>query len=392
MARLRLRRLQLHLIDVPFKTAFKHAAHERRSSLNVAVGLESDEGLWGWGEGLPREYVTGEMAEAVYEAAAKLPEAVEWPAFESMDDFSANLPALSDTLLPGHPSGRCAVELALIDLAGKTFGVSAEQIIRALASEIGVPLRPEGASAVHSGVIGEGTLWNVTKSAMKMRLYGLRQIKVKVGSDLEEDIACLRRLRRVLGRGTDLRVDANGAWKFDEAVAAIGALSTFGISSVEQPLAKGDEAHLPALRKASPVPIALDESLTSLADARRAGEKGWCDLFNIRLSKCGGVVSSLRILAEARRHQIGAWLGCMVGESPLLSAAGRAFACAVEGLRHVEGAFDKHLLAEYLAEPPVAFTKGGAGAPLAGPGLGPEMQPGLLMKWTTQWDTFTLRP
>jgi len=140
-----------------------------------------------------------------------------------------------------------------------------------------------------------------------------------------------------------------------------------------------------------PILIELPE-INSLADAKRAVTEGWCDLFNIRLSKCGGVVSALRILAEARRGGLGAWLGCMVGESPLLSAAGRAFAGIVEGLRHVEGAFDRHLFREHLALPPVGFGRGGAGTPLDGPGLGPEMQPGLLMRWTTQWDTFNLRP
>lgn len=392
MARFRPRRLQLHLVDVPFKTTFKHAAHERRSSRNVLAGFEDDQGRWGWGEGLPRDYVTGETAEEVFSAVAKLPAAVDFPACDTPEAFAEALTALAGHLLPQHPSGRCAVELALIDLAGQVFETPAWRIIASLGERTGVAVREAPQAVIHSGVIGEGTPWQVTKRALKMRMYGLREIKVKVGSGLDEDISRLRRLRLVLGRGTDLRVDANGAWTFEEAVAAIGALSTFGISGVEQPLAKGDESRLATLREASPVPIALDESLVSLADAKRAVAEGWCDLFNIRLSKCGGVVSALRILAEARRGGLGAWLGCMVGESPLLSAAGRAFAGIVEGLRHVEGAFDRHLFREHLALPPVGFGRGGAGTPLDGPGLGPEMQPGLLMRWTTQWDTFNLRP
>ena len=65
---------------------------------------------------------------------------------------------------------------------------------------------------------------------------------------------------------------------------------------------------------------------------RRAGGRrtGWCDLFNLRLSKCGGFIPTLRLAQFAKRHGLGYQLGCQVGETAILSAAGRHFATSVE--------------------------------------------------------------
>lgn len=370
MSAVRPRRAAIHLVEVPLRAPFRHAAHERRASLNLVVGLQGETGAWGWGEGVPREYVTGESAQGCFAAALEAARAFAWPTIETPEQVAPALEQVADALLPQAPSARCAFELALVDLAGQTFGMAARDVVARLAQRLQLPLRPPTAPVIHSGVIGEGSLGAVTVKALKMRLFGLREIKIKVGSDARADRARVRRLRRVLGPRADLRVDANGAWTPGQAEAAIAALAPFRLSSVEQPLARGREEELPGLRRAVRVPIALDESLCSLEDARRAVAQGWCDLFNLRLSKCGGMVSALRIYAEARRAGLGAWLGCMVGETPLLSAAGRAFAAAVDGLRHVEGAYDRHLLAALPFGPAVGFGRGGRGAALPGPGLG----------------------
>src|SRR5207248_4138084 len=60
-------------------------------------------------------------------------------------------------------------------------------------------------------------------------------------------------------------------------------------------------------------------------------------LFNVRLSKCGGFIPSLRLAQLARQHGLGYQLGCQVGETALLSAAGRHFATSVAGIRYLEG-------------------------------------------------------
>jgi muconate cycloisomerase len=118
------------------------------------------------------------------------------------------------------------------------------------------------------------------------------------------------------------------------------------------------------------VPIMLDESLCSPYDAERARERDRCDLFNLRLSKCGGFIPTLRLVEFARRHRFGYQLGCQIGETALLSAAGRHFATSVAGLRSLEGSYDRHLIREPLGTEDLTFRWGGWAPALPGPGLG----------------------
>ena len=80
----------------------------------------------------------------------------------------------------------------------------------------------------------------------------------------------------------------------------------------------------------------------------RAVARGECDLFNLRLSKCGGFIPTLRLAQFAKAHGLACQLGCQVGETAVLSAAGRHFAASVGGLRFLEGSYDRHLVREAL--------------------------------------------
>ena len=94
------------------------------------------------------------------------------------------------------------------------------------------------------------------------------------------------------------------------------------------------------------------------------------DLFNVRISKCGGILASLRIIALAQRSGLGVQLGCHPGETALLSAAGRHVASRVAGLRYVEGSYDRHILAANLTAtgPDVPLWRLGAAAGRPGAG------------------------
>ena len=123
----------------------------------------------------------------------------------------------------------------------------------------------------------------------------------------------------------DLRVDANEAWTAAEAAATRSReLEPFGITAVEQPVPHAEVDRLAAVRKQVKTPIMLDESLCGMVDAERAAANGLCDLFNLRLSKCGGFIPSLRLAQFAAKHGLGYQLGCQVGETAILSDGGPA--------------------------------------------------------------------
>jgi muconate cycloisomerase len=131
----------------------------------------------------------------------------------------------------------------------------------------------------------------------------------------------------------------------------------------------------------------LDESLCSRIDGERAIHDGLCDLFNLRISKCGGFIPSLRLAQLAKQHGLGYQLGCQIGESAILSAAGRHFACSVAGLRYLEGSYDRHLVREALGEENLTFGWGGRAAALPGIGLGFHVDPPALERVTLRVET-----
>src|SRR5262245_54540142 len=204
----------------------------------------------------------------------------------------------------------------------------------------------------------------------KLKIFGFHQGKVKVGVEGYDDALSVGRLRRVMGPAFDIRVDANEAWRCENLEMKIASLIPLGITAVEQPVPHADVDGMAAIRPRLSVPIMLDESLCSLSDARRAIERGTCDLFNIRLSKCGGFINSLKLAAMAHAAGLGYQLGCQVGETGILSAAGRHFACSIGGLRYLEGSFDRFLVRERLTVEDLTFGYGGWAPALAGPGLG----------------------
>ncbi len=126
----------------------------------------------------------------------------------------------------------------------------------------------------------------------------------------------------------------------------------------------------------------LDESLCGYPDAVDAVERRTADILNVRLSKCGGIIPSLRIMEFAARSGVGVQLGCHPGESGLLSAAGRHLACQVRGIRYLEGSYDRHVLAQNLIAEDVTFRYGGRARPIAGPGLGVTVVPEALERMT----------
>jgi muconate cycloisomerase len=218
-------------------------------------------------------------------------------------------------------------------------------------------------------------------------VYRFRQVKVKVGISGQDDVRRLNTIRRLLGGHVDLRVDANEAWSPEEVVPRIQALEPFDITAIEQPVSHADVASLFEVRRRVRTPIMLDESLCSLIDAERAVAGQTCDLFNLRLSKCGGFIPTLRLAQFARRHNLGYQLGCQVGETALLSAAGRHFAASISGLRYLEGSYDRHLVREALGVQDITFGWRGKAPALPGPGLGIELKPQALERVTVRKET-----
>jgi muconate cycloisomerase len=114
----------------------------------------------------------------------------------------------------------------------------------------------------------------------------------------------------------------------------------------------------------------VDESLVTLADAEALITGCAADYFNVRVSKHGGLARSLEIARWAGEVGIGVQIGCHVGETAILSAAGRHLAATLDEVLFVEGSYGSLLLTEDIAAEAVRFGHGGVAPVLTGPGLG----------------------
>ena len=375
---MKIRSLTAYEVPVQLRKPVRHASHVRYHNDTLIVRCELSDGSTGWGEGLPRTYVTGESIGSVWEHLQttsfrplndNFQDAHE--ASDMFDQFTLAGIDPPDGVVPRECFGnavRCAIELSILDAACRSEQSSIGDFISSL---------PEGAAVIrqqhevaYSGVITSMKPRKQFLLAWLMKFGGFAKVKVKVGADGISDRDCLSRIRKVLGPNVDLRLDANEAWTPEDVICHMEPLLPFQPSSLEQPVPHGQVNGLAEVRQTLSVPIMLDESLCSEKDGERAISNQTCDLFNIRLSKCGGLRSSMRLAAMAQANGLGYQLGCQVGETGILTAAGRHFACNVDQIRYLEGSFDRFLVRERLTKENLTFKRRGIAPRLSGAGLG----------------------
>ncbi len=137
------------------------------------------------------------------------------------------------------------------------------------------------------------------------------------------------------------------------------------------------------VREQSGVAVVADESLVTMQDAEALVREQACDVFNVRVSKCGGLLTSKAIADFGLSAGLQVQVGAQVGETSLLSAAGRHLAGHLPQLESTEGSFGTHLLTEDITADPVIFGHEGRGGPIVGPGLGVEVDNQVLERLAT---------
>lgn len=347
---------------------FVHHLAARRESCSIVVRVRLADGTCGFGEALPRPYLTGETEASVL-AALEGPLAALARGWTAADLPSASRELRGDAARVAcarEPAAFCGLELAVLDAAGRRSGRPVTDVLgpvvrRALAYETAVVgLLPEALYRLH---------------LERIRQLGKRAVKIKAGSP--RDVERVALARAVLGGAVEISIDANAAWSAAEAVERIRALEPFGLASVEQPVARDDVAGLAAVRRAVPTPVMADESIATRADAERLLAAGACDLWNLRVGKCGGLLATLELARLAACHGIGTQLGVLVAETGILGAAGRLLAACHDGFRQLEFDSTGMRAGDVLAEPLAPVRDGRAAIP-TGPGLGITVDDGRL--------------
>lgn len=355
---MRIVRAECRLLRIPLNLKVRHALAERRETANLIVRLEDESGRAGWGEGVPREYVTGETIEGAFAALSEdiLPALLG----RTAADHSGVPELLAEWLGPieGNQSSRCAAELALLDLAGKRFGRSAIEWCGGACRD----------RLVYGAVLPLMEREARIPFLSRIRDFGIGHLKIK--ADGSEGLGALDDAREILGPEVGLCVDANGSWNLSTALRVMPTLESRAVKWVEQPLPRGREEEIPLLAARGAVPIMVDESLTSEEEAARLIEQGGCGLFNIRLSKVGGMMAARRIANRAADAGVKVQVGCQVGETAILAAAGRLLGASLAAVEIMEGSYGRRLLSTDLGVDPFEFGLGGEALLQEGDGLG----------------------
>ena len=370
--------LKLYAVDIPFKRPFKHAAAARQTSSSIFVQCTTDKGVTGFGECLPRSYVTGETRDGAYTLLenAILPRLIgkEFVSFDQVKAFletcDGKAPAVWLNPDQAQSAAWCAVDLALLD----TFG-------RAFSEPLWLNSHTTFPSATRYSVVISSD--SGFKTLLLVRLFAAPQVKIKV--EKENAAEAVRRARKILGAKCDIRVDANMAWDVGLALQNMQALAQLGVYSFEQPVAADDVEGLAELVKRTDLGVMADESLHHRESLVKLIQNKACTAVNVRISKCGGLIAAYNRCRQALTAGLSVQIGCQVGESSLLSAAHLKLAAAVQQVKYAEGCFGRLLLQDDPVNPLLQFGFRGKHPPVpSAPGLGVEMDTARLERWTNK--------
>ena len=215
---------------------------------------------------------------------------------------------------------------------------------------------------------------HVEQAVRQAARAGFGAVKLKVGSaDPAVDVERIQAARAALGRGAELRLDANGAWDQATALDVLDRVNDCDIAYCEEPVA-GIEA-IAAVDQRSPIPVAADESIRSEADAVRALDLGVGTLI-VKPQALGGPDVALDIAARAHEAEasvvVTSFMDSAVGVAHALHVAAAADAAAPR--RRAHGLATAELLAADVAEAPPVVAGAMAVPAAAGLGLVPEAE------------------
>ena len=162
---------------------------------------------------------------------------------------------------------------------------------------------------------------------------GFTTLKLKGGAERETDVLAdrVRAVRAAVGPDIRLRLDVNGAWDLETATERLEAVARFALEYVEQPLAGDDPADLAELRRRVRVPLAADETVTSLRAARALLDADAVDVLVVKPVRVGGHVVAAEIAELAAGRGVPVVISTLF-ETGVGIAAGLAIAAALPGV------------------------------------------------------------
>lgn len=370
-------------LQAPFETSF--GVEHQRQCIIVRVAAEGSEG---WGECVAGQfpgysYETSQTAWSIL-SEFLIPAALE-ANFEDPLQLQQALAGIS-----GHPMAKAGLELAVWDLIGRREGRPLVELLgqshpESLSGAEARDGRAAARSAVPVGVsIGiQPTTEALLDTVAGYLERGYRRVKLKIkpGRD-REAVNAVRRAHPELA----LQVDANTAYASDQLEPLV-ELDRFGLLMIEQPFPKEDLLGHVRLSQHIETPVCLDESIGSALEARQAVELGACQVVNIKAGRVGGLSEAVAIHDWCYQNDTPVWCGGML-ETGIGRAANLALAALPGFTLPGDISATERYYAEDVAWPRFELDANGEIAVPTGPGLGIEIDPDALDRFTLRRETF----
>jgi len=319
---MRITRIRCYHYNQAFTVPFDSLQTRRSHADSIIVRIDCGSQASGFGESAPRRYVTGEDAPSVLKVINTIfaPILLTQPFSnqnEAADLLTRCEAACRQRGLSAYLSALGAVDLALLDALRQSGNMQTERFC-------GPYLRdrlPFSASVPFLPMQLIQDYFPLLTAKLDIQV-----IKILIDDNLERNLERVKMIREMAGQDKELRLEANGKLTFKQVEHQLQHLQHFNIAAIEQPLPPGDTSGLHKLRHSFDMAMIADESLVSIDDARQLIARGGYDIFNLKVSKCGGLLRARAIADLAAAHGIACHVGTHVGETELLGVAGRCLA------------------------------------------------------------------
>lgn len=316
MGQHRVRSIEAIIVDLPLRRVQRFAAIGAKETAVVLIRVTTSSGITGIGECCTPSgpWWGGESVESIKLMIDQYisPHVVGEDVFDIRGIFQS-----VDRKLYGNFFAKAGVEMALVDLQGKIAGVAVCDLLGGKRRR-SLPCSWPLATGETSAEIDEAHDWIDRKA--------FNSFKLKMGFlDPETDVARACEISRALEGEATVRVDPNESWDETTCKWALPRMADAGIQLVEQPMPRWNVAASKRLTASSPIPVMLDESVSTLQDVLQVGHQHAADAVSLKVMKHGGIIASRKIadvaIASGLSLYMGTFLECSIGTAASMQLA-----------------------------------------------------------------------
>ncbi len=334
---MRIERIEAIPIEVPVTRPLKMAVATVHVRTCIVVRITTDDGLVGLGESVLARYFSGESLASAHDLISN----VYTEALTGRDPTEVNaLRSLMRRMSVHNTGARAAVEMALLDITAQAADIP-------LYRYYGGRSRPSVPTIWH---VSGGAPETMAAEAGEAAANGYPLVKIKVGNDVDQDIAATYAVRDAIGDDVMLLPDANQGWDVGDALRYVRAVVDARPGFVEQPVDRDDMVGMATLVAQSPVLIAGDEGIFDAKQLRNYLAMNAAGAVVAKLMKAAGPLGVRDVFAVADAAGIGVHFAGMAGQTSISAAHGAHLALAVPHLRFGSGISPQYLADDVCTE------------------------------------------